>query len=61
MADEWDRLFETFQRPWKIKRPEGGGYRIEDANKRVLLYVYAYLAIRHRFLTEAQFALHCVP
>ena len=40
MADEWDRIFETFKRPWKIKRPEGGGYRIEDANKRVLLYVY---------------------
>ena len=40
MADEWDRIFETFKRPWKIKRREGGGYRIEDANKRVLLYVY---------------------
>ena len=40
MADDWDRIFETLKRPWKIKHPDKGGYRIEDANKRVLLYVY---------------------
>ena len=40
MADDWDRIFETFKRPWKIRHTEKGGYRIEDANKRVLLYVY---------------------
>lgn len=40
MDDDWDRILETFKPPWKIKRPTGGGYRIEDKNKRVLLYVY---------------------
>jgi len=27
MADEWDRIFETFKRPWKIKRHTSGYYR----------------------------------
>lgn len=40
MADEWDRIFETFKRPWKIKHTERGAHPIEDADKRVLLYVY---------------------
>ena len=39
-VDDWERIFETFKRPWKIKHTEKGGYRIEDANRRVLLYVY---------------------
>ena len=40
MADEWDRIFETFTRPWKIRRHSSGNYRVEDKNGRVLLWVY---------------------
>jgi hypothetical protein len=40
MADDWDRIFETFKPPWKIKRHTSGNYRIEDQNGRVLLWVY---------------------
>lgn len=40
MADEWDRLFETFARPWKIKRHTSGNYRVEDRNGRVICWVY---------------------
>jgi hypothetical protein len=28
MTDDWDRILETFQRPWSIKR-HTGNYRIE--------------------------------
>ena len=38
--DDWDRIFETFKRPWKIK-PLEKGYRIDDANKRPIVYVYS--------------------
>ena len=38
--DDWDRIFETFKRPWKIK-PLERGYRIDDANKRPIVYVYS--------------------
>jgi hypothetical protein len=40
MADEWDRIFETFERPWKIKHHTSGNYRIEDKNGRVICWVY---------------------
>jgi quercetin dioxygenase-like cupin family protein len=40
MADEWDRLFETFTRPRSIKRHTSGNYRIEDKDGRVMLWVY---------------------
>jgi hypothetical protein len=40
MADEWDRLFETFKRPWKIKHHTGGNYSIQDADRRVICWVY---------------------
>ena len=40
MSDEWDRLFETFARPWSIKRHASGNYRIEDRNGRVICWVY---------------------
>jgi hypothetical protein len=34
MADDWNRIFETFKPPWKIKRHSSGNYRIEDQNGR---------------------------
>jgi len=41
MADDWDRILETFKPPWKIKRhATSGNYWIEDKNGRVLLWVY---------------------
>jgi hypothetical protein len=40
MADEWDRIFETFARPWKIKRHVSGNYRVEDKDGRVICWVY---------------------
>lgn len=40
MPGPWQRIFRAFRRPWKIKRRQGGGYWIESANGRVLLYVY---------------------
>jgi hypothetical protein len=40
IPDEWDRILETFPRPWKIKHRKDGGYRVEDKNGRVLVYVY---------------------
>jgi hypothetical protein len=40
VADEWDSLFETFKRPWKIKRHVSGSYRVEDRNGRVICWVY---------------------
>jgi len=40
MADEWDRLFETFERPWKIKRHTSGNYYIQDKQGRVICWVY---------------------
>jgi hypothetical protein len=36
----WSRIFRTFRRPWKIKHRKDGGFWIEAANGRVLLYVY---------------------
>lgn len=38
--DDWTRIFETFKPPWKIKRLERG-YKIEDANKRSIVFVYS--------------------
>lgn len=46
MADEWDRILETFPRPWKIKYRKDGGYRVEDKNGRTLVYVYPQGATR---------------
>ena len=40
MPGIWSRLFKTFRRPWKIKHRDGGGFWIEAADGRVLLYVY---------------------
>jgi len=40
VADEWDRLFETFERPWKIKHHTSGNYYIQDKQGRVICWVY---------------------
>jgi len=40
MADEWDRLFETFERPRKIKHHTSGNYYIQDKQGRVISWVY---------------------
>ena len=40
MADEWDRIFETFKRPWKIKRHTSDNYRIEERSGRAICWVY---------------------
>jgi len=42
MADDWDRILETFKPPWKIKRhATSGNYWIEVQHGRVLLWVYS--------------------
>jgi hypothetical protein len=42
MADEWGRLFETFEWPWKIKHHTSGNYFIQDKNGRVICWVYPW-------------------
>jgi hypothetical protein len=40
VTDEWDRIFETFARPWKIIHHKSGNYYIQDQNGRVICWVY---------------------
>jgi hypothetical protein len=49
-----DRI-QTFPRPWRITRTQGGHYKIEDGNGRGLAYVYARNepGLRDSYLQEA--------
>ena len=41
LADDWDWILQSFKAPWRLKRHRSSGaYFIEDANGRVLCWVY---------------------
>jgi hypothetical protein len=56
MADEWDRIFETFKRPWKIVHHKSGNYYLKDVNDRVICWVYPKGAdtSNHKMPTEEE-------
>jgi len=46
MADDWDRILETFKPPWKIKRHESCNYWIEDEEALTIVKAIAKMSKR---------------